>query len=108
MFPGCLKLQSKDGAAAGRKAQTRLQRSAGMLKGEPCFPAHQPPDHLPSALQAYVTNDDDPQCASNPRNSRISTRLQASRTYYILVDGYSGSWISAQGQYRLTVAERGG
>lgn len=48
-------------------------------------------------------NDDDPSCAANPKASRVSTTLQAGITYYIIVDGYAGDWLSSQGLYTLAI-----
>ena len=48
-------------------------------------------------------NDDDSSCQSNPKASRLSTTFQAGITYYIVVDGYSGDWLSSQGQYALSI-----
>jgi hypothetical protein len=50
-----------------------------------------------------VGNDDDPSCAANPKASRVSTTLQAGITYYIIVDGYAGDWLSSQGVYTLAI-----
>ena len=57
-----------------------------------------------AVLQAYVGNDDDPSCQSNPKASRLTTTFQAGVTYYIVVDGFSGTWMDSQGLFTLTVA----
>ncbi|PRW45343.1 serine protease [Chlorella sorokiniana] len=60
----------------------------------------------PANPQNYVGNDDDPNCTSNGKASRLSTTFQAGVTYYIVVDGYSGGdWLDSQGQYTLTITQ---
>lgn len=54
-------------------------------------------------MQAYEGNDDDPSCTSNPKASRLSTTFQSGITYFIVVDGFSGDWLSSQGLYTLTL-----
>ncbi|KAI3425087.1 hypothetical protein D9Q98_008465 [Chlorella vulgaris] len=57
----------------------------------------------PQDPQAYEGNDDDPSCTSNPKASRLSTTFQSGITYFIVVDGFSGDWLSSQGLYTLTL-----
>ena len=57
----------------------------------------------PAGAQGRLTNDDDPSCATNPKASRLSTNLAAGHTYFVVVNGYAGEWMTSMGAYTLSI-----
>ena len=50
-----------------------------------------------------LTSDDDPSCAPNPKASRLATTFAAGRTYFVVVDGWAGEWITSMGAFALSI-----
>eukprot|EP00887_Chlorella_sp_A99_P000007 scaffold16.g7.t1 len=51
-----------------------------------------------------VAGNDDGACPDNAKASRLTTSLAKGQTYWIVVDGFSSGWATAQGLYKLSLS----